>query len=268
MRAPRSDPCRSAGRRSGSCRPLVGSGRPTAPPRAPAPRPSCRAQCGSLRPCQTTLRAAPRVPFAVMPEFAFQELLPVDHNDATPYRLLTSEHVSTFDAAGQRFLRVEPDGAHPAHPAGHVRHRPLLAARSPRSSCGPSSTTPRPRPTTGSSPSTCSRTPTSPPAGSCRCARTRARRSSWARRASGSSPAATTRRRSAAGVYETYHTRQPPLLADRPAHDVGRDQHRQQPAGADRDLRDGRATTTSSCSWPRAAARPTRATSSRRPRPC
>src|SRR5712671_3486126 len=109
MRAPRSDPCRSAGRKSESCRRLVGSGRPTAPPRAPAPRPSCRAQRGSLRPCQTTLRAAPRVPFAVMPEFAFQELLPVDHNDATPYRLLSAEHVSTFDAAGQRFLRVEPE---------------------------------------------------------------------------------------------------------------------------------------------------------------
>ena len=37
-----------------------------------------------------------------MPEFAFQELLPVDHNDATPYRLLSPEHVSTFDAAGPR----------------------------------------------------------------------------------------------------------------------------------------------------------------------
>ena len=44
-----------------------------------------------------------------MPEFAFQELLPVDHNDATPYRLLSPEHVSTFDAAGHRFLRVEPE---------------------------------------------------------------------------------------------------------------------------------------------------------------
>ena len=42
-----------------------------------------------------------------MPEFEFQELLPLGADD-TPYRCLTREHVSTFEAGGQRFLRVEP----------------------------------------------------------------------------------------------------------------------------------------------------------------
>jgi len=44
-------------------------------------------------------------------EFQFQELLPVAHDSdgATPYRLLTRDHVSTFDALGKGFLRVEPE---------------------------------------------------------------------------------------------------------------------------------------------------------------
>jgi fumarate hydratase class I len=43
-----------------------------------------------------------------MTDFAFQEILPLGH-DETPYRLLTRDHVSTFDAAGRTFLKVEPD---------------------------------------------------------------------------------------------------------------------------------------------------------------
>ena len=42
-----------------------------------------------------------------MTDFAFQDLLPLG-KDETPYRLLTKDHVSTFEAAGQTFLRVEP----------------------------------------------------------------------------------------------------------------------------------------------------------------
>jgi fumarate hydratase class I len=42
-----------------------------------------------------------------MTEFQFQEMLPLG-KDETPYRLVTRDHVSTFEAAGQRFLRVEP----------------------------------------------------------------------------------------------------------------------------------------------------------------
>jgi fumarate hydratase class I len=42
-----------------------------------------------------------------MSDFAYQELLPLGH-DETPYRQLTSDFVSTFEAGGHRFLKVEP----------------------------------------------------------------------------------------------------------------------------------------------------------------
>ncbi|GAA4667305.1 fumarate hydratase [Streptomyces buecherae] len=43
-----------------------------------------------------------------MPEFAYTDLLPVGP-DATPYRLVTAEGVSTFEADGRTFLKVEPE---------------------------------------------------------------------------------------------------------------------------------------------------------------
>jgi fumarate hydratase class I len=43
-----------------------------------------------------------------MGDFQFQELLPLGP-DETPYRKLTSDHVSTFEAAGKTFLKVEPE---------------------------------------------------------------------------------------------------------------------------------------------------------------
>lgn len=43
-----------------------------------------------------------------MPEFAFQDMLPAGHHDDVPYRLVTKEGISTFQAAGNTFLRVEP----------------------------------------------------------------------------------------------------------------------------------------------------------------
>ena len=43
-----------------------------------------------------------------MTEFEFTPLLPTS-GDATPYRLLTTEGVSTFEANGHRFLQVEPE---------------------------------------------------------------------------------------------------------------------------------------------------------------
>src|SRR3954469_1245854 len=45
---------------------------------------------------------------ADMADFAFQDLLPLGA-DATPYRQLTSDHVSTFAAGGSSFLRGEPE---------------------------------------------------------------------------------------------------------------------------------------------------------------
>src|SRR3954465_2220366 len=43
-----------------------------------------------------------------MPEFAYTDLLPMGE-DTTPYRLVTSEGVSTFEADGRAFLKVEPE---------------------------------------------------------------------------------------------------------------------------------------------------------------
>jgi fumarate hydratase class I len=43
-----------------------------------------------------------------MPEFAYTDLLPLAKDD-TPYRLITSEGVSTFEANGRTFLQVEPE---------------------------------------------------------------------------------------------------------------------------------------------------------------
>ncbi|HEY3592873.1 MAG TPA: fumarate hydratase, partial [Polyangiaceae bacterium] len=43
-----------------------------------------------------------------MKDFRFQDILPLG-KDETPYRLLTSEYVSTLTAAGRTFLQVEPE---------------------------------------------------------------------------------------------------------------------------------------------------------------
>ena len=43
-----------------------------------------------------------------MTEFEYTEILPIGP-DSTPYRQLTNEGVSTFEANGQRFLQVEPE---------------------------------------------------------------------------------------------------------------------------------------------------------------
>src|SRR5260221_7160065 len=43
-----------------------------------------------------------------MVDFAYQEMLPVGADD-TPYRLLSADYVSTFEAGGRRFLQVDPE---------------------------------------------------------------------------------------------------------------------------------------------------------------
>lgn len=43
-----------------------------------------------------------------MSDFQYQDLLPLGP-DATPYRKLTSDFISTFEAAGRTFLKVEPE---------------------------------------------------------------------------------------------------------------------------------------------------------------
>jgi len=41
--------------------------------------------------------------------FQYQDMLPLGA-DETPYRLLTKDHVSTFEAGGKTFVKVEPEG--------------------------------------------------------------------------------------------------------------------------------------------------------------
>jgi len=43
------------------------------------------------------------------PTFEFQEILEAGHHEHTPYKLLTSDHVSTFTANGRTFLEVQPE---------------------------------------------------------------------------------------------------------------------------------------------------------------
>ncbi|NEE07118.1 fumarate hydratase, partial [Streptomyces sp. SID7499] len=43
-----------------------------------------------------------------MAEFAYSDLLPLGE-DTTPYRLVTAEGVSTFEADGRTFLKVDPE---------------------------------------------------------------------------------------------------------------------------------------------------------------
>ncbi len=42
-----------------------------------------------------------------MSAFQFQDVLPLG-KDETPYRLVTADHVSTFEAAGKTFPQGEP----------------------------------------------------------------------------------------------------------------------------------------------------------------
>ena len=44
-----------------------------------------------------------------MADFAYQPMLPLGA-DSTPYERLSSDYVSTFEAAGRTFLKVEPEG--------------------------------------------------------------------------------------------------------------------------------------------------------------
>ncbi|GAB08886.1 fumarate hydratase class I [Gordonia araii NBRC 100433] len=47
-------------------------------------------------------------PSAQAPDFLYSDLLPIGP-DETPYRLVTTEGVSTFEVDGQRFLKVDPE---------------------------------------------------------------------------------------------------------------------------------------------------------------
>ena len=200
--------------------------------------------------------------------FAYEELLPIGapRRDAVP----AGHDGPRLDlrGGGQDVPRGRARGADAAHARGDARHRAPAAARPPRAAARRSSTTPRRRRTTASSRSSCSRTRTSPPAACCPSCQDTGTAIVMGKKGQyvftgGGDEAAIAR-----GIFDTYRDGEPALLADRAARHVQGEEHRQRTCR--RRSRSSRptATRTSSCSWPRAAARRTRASCSRRPRRC
>ena len=173
------------------------------------------------------------------PPYHHTPLFPLGE-DRTPYRKLASRR-----ACASRKSSAATCWSSRARRCGRWRRRPSSTSTT---CCGPaiwrsskrSSTTRRRPTTTSSSPTTFSRTPTSRRAACCRCARTPAPPSSWARRAGcvftdGDDEAALAR-----GRARRLPQAQPALFAARAAVDVRGEEHQVEHAGADRDLCRGR----------------------------
>ncbi len=133
-----------------------------------------------------------------VPPYRHTPLFPLGKDD-TPYRKIEvrpANRRARRENHGPRHAGGRARGDARARGGGVHRHQSSAAARPPRAAQEDPRATRRRPTTTSSSPTTSSRTPTSRPAACCRCARTPAPPSSWARRAGSSSPTATTRRRS------------------------------------------------------------------------
>ena len=200
-------------------------------------------------------------------DFQYTELLPLGP-DPTPYRLLTTEGVSTFDTPEGTFLKVEPEAITPADRRGDARHRPLPAARPPRTSWRTSSTTPRRSANdrfvaldllknaaiaAGGVLPMCQDTGT---------AIVKGKKGQFVFTGGGDEAAIAARRparRTSRATCATARWRRSRCTTRSTPAPTSRPRSRSPPPTA---------TPTSSCSWPRAAAAPTRATCSRRPRRC
>ena len=175
-----------------------------------------------------------------MTSFAFQPLFELGHDDATPYRKLDGDLVGTANFGGRRVLTVDAEAltrlaAQAVRDVSHL-FRPGHLAQLRKILDDPEASTndrfvalnmlqERQRRRR---------------AWSCRRARTPAPRSSSARRASTSWTSGDDEEALARGIFDDLHADEPALLADGAAHDVRGDEHRHQPAGADRALRDRR----------------------------
>ena len=204
------------------------------------------------------------------PTFAYSDLLPIGP-DETPYRLITTEGVSTFEADGQTFLRVAPEAielltAEAMHDIAHYL-RPAHLAQLRRIIDDPESSgndrfvaldlLKNVNISAGGVLPMCQDTGTAIVMG---------------KKSEGVLTGVDDGDGDQSGRVRRLHEAEPALLPARAAHHVGGEEHRHQPAGADRALLDAfarwDARRTSSCSWPRAAARRTSRSCSRRPRPC
>lgn len=175
---------------------------------------------------------------APTPDFAYSDLLPLGA-DPTPYRKLTSEGVSTFEAGGRRFLQVEPEAlrlltAEAMHDISHYL-RPAHLAQLRRILDDPEAS-PNDRfvaldllknvniSVSGILPM-CQDTGTAIVMG---------------KRGQNVLTMRPGRGRDRPRRLRRLHQAQPALLADGPADHVGREEHRLQPVGPDRALRDRR----------------------------
>ena len=168
-----------------------------------------------------------------MPEFAYQDLLPIGH-DETPYRLADHRRRVHVRHPGGPLRQGRARGAHAPHPAGDARHRPPPAARAPPAAAQ------HPRRPRGLAQRPLRR----PRPAEERQHRGRRRAADvpghgHGHRQGQAGPVRVHRRRRRGG-HRPRHLRDlphlpPALLPDGPAHDVGGDEHRHQPAGRDQD---------------------------------
>ena len=203
-----------------------------------------------------------------MSSFAFQPIFELGHDDDTPYRKLAGEFVSTAKFGDQRVLTIEPEALTRLAAAGRARRLAPLPARPPRAAAQ------HPRRPRGLRQRPLRRAADAEERqrlGGHGAAvvpghrhRDRDRQEGPARRGR----TATTRKRSRAASIDTYTDDEPALLADGAADDVRGDEHRHATCRRRSSSTPSRATSTTSSSSPRAAARPTRPSSSRRPRRC
>ena len=199
------------------------------------------------------------MPDEAKPSADYQEILPLG-SDPTPFRLLTTDHVTTAEALGKRVVQVEPAAltllareamreiAHYLRP-GHLQQlRNILddAEASSNDKFVALDLLKNANIAAGGILPMCQDTGTAIIMGKKGSARpgpvaaTRPRSPAACRRRLPKRATCATRRWRRSTMYEEKNTRQ-------------------QPAGADRDRMPRTVTPTSSCSWPRAAARPTRA---------
>jgi fumarate hydratase class I len=202
---------------------------------------------------------------ATMSDFQFQDMLPLG-KDETPYRLLTKDHVSTFEAAGKTFLKVEPaaltmltreamrDIAHLLRPAHLAQLARILEdpEASPNDRFVALDLLKNANIAAGGVLPMCQDTGTAIVMG---------KKGQYVITGGGDEEAI------ARGVFDTYQTanlRYSQMAALDMYKEVNTNNNL--PAQIEIFATDGDAY--NSCSWPRAAARPTRATSTRRPRRC
>jgi fumarate hydratase class I len=206
------------------------------------------------------------------PEFRYSDLLPTHGSngaDETPWRLITTEGVSTFEADGQTFLRVSPEAiqaltAEAMHDISHYL-RPGTWR-----SCARSSTTPRRPATTVSWRSTCCKNVNISAGGVLPMCQDTGTAIVMGKKSSGCSRGTDDGEAISRGVYDAYtklnlrYSQLAPLTT-----------YEEKNTGTNLPAQieiystpQATSPSTSSCSWPRAAGRPTSRSCSRRPRRC